>query len=124
VLPFTNAVEEGVLCTIIMPSTKEEIPSIWVPGIDIQNIDALQTVDSNIEDSKFLTANNGDGNFAPGGLTCYINDKEVPYFILQSPHRGITGKLLTQCLMYMNELELFPKEEGLSPFLLLAQLMI
>jgi hypothetical protein len=73
------------------------------------------------EDPDFLSKNTGKGKYFPGGPTCNFKGKDVPCFVSFQESGGMTGELLKQVLMHMDDLKLFAEEraEGNQPFLLL-----
>ena len=116
VLPFTNAIGEPVLCSVIFASDNKDgkIKSDWITGIDV-TVEAM-----NIDDGvQFVTHNTGPGRYMPRGPSCVVNGITVPCYVCCSPHGGITGTLLTDMLRYMDELALFPRTNDLMPLLLL-----
>jgi hypothetical protein len=45
--------------------------------------------------------------------------KEVPCMVCNTDNGSITSELLVQFLLHMDELNLFPRDDGVKPFLLL-----
>jgi hypothetical protein len=115
-LGFTAASGEPVLCVIIFTSENVDgIPSSWIAGLDITKLTpGLEA----LEDDEFLREI-GEGQVACGGPVCTFRGKRVECLVQASPHGGITGPILTNCLKYMDERELFSRAGGVKPFLLL-----
>ena len=116
ILPFTNALGEAVLCAIIFVSDVKDktIKNEWISGIDI-TVDPT-TAATNV---AWIEANSGCGKYLPSGPVCTTNGKEVPCYTAASAHGGITSEILTDILRHVDGLELFPREDGIQPFLLL-----
>ena len=66
-----------------------------------------------------LVKNFGKGKCFPGGPECEFNGKKVSMLSQWSDSGGITPQILTNALKLMDNLDLFPREEGRIPFLLL-----
>jgi hypothetical protein len=116
---FTAATGEPVMCCVIFCSDSTKgIPSSWVTGIDITKIDSTFTVPDDINDAIGILGETGAG-VAGGGPRCMFRNKSVPCLIQYSPHGGVTPAILTNCLKQMDQLNLFPRENGKVPFLLL-----
>jgi hypothetical protein len=54
-----------------------------------------------------------------GGPTCEYNGKTVPCFVGSSPNASITSQLLADMLKFMDDLQLFHRDDGHLPFILL-----
>jgi hypothetical protein len=94
----------------------------WLTGIDITKIDRNFPVpkeDNNDDNGEFIDAIKKVGPVAGGGPRCHFHGIDVPCFVQNSPHGGITPTILTNCLRRMDELKLFPRDDGIKPFLLL-----
>ena len=63
--------------------------------------------------------NFGNGKCFPGGPVCEFNGKKVQMLAQWSEGGGITAEILTNALRYMDKHNLFPREDGRIPFLLL-----
>jgi hypothetical protein len=115
---FTAGNGQPVMCCVIMTSDSNKgIPNSWFTGIDITKIDKnFELTDDNNEMINTLKC---AGGVAGGGPRCSFRNKEVPCFVQYSPHGGITPTILTNCLKQMDALNLFPREFGKKPFLLL-----
>jgi hypothetical protein len=72
-----------------------------------------------MEDKKELFRNIKDTGAVSGGLSCMYKNTIVPCLVQYSGHGGITPTILTNCLRKMDLLQLFPRENGKKPFLLL-----
>jgi hypothetical protein len=115
-LGFTAASGEPVLCVLIFTSENEKgIPSSWISGLDITKItNELEVLD----DNAFMETIGREGQVACGGPVCTFRGKTVQTLVQSSPHGGITGPILTNCLKYIDDLELLPRSGGVKPFLL------
>ena len=66
-----------------------------------------------------LLQNCGEGKCFPGGPVCTFNNKRIEMLAQWSESGGITPQILTNCLKYMDRLDIFPRRDGRVPFLLL-----
>ena len=63
--------------------------------------------------------NFGNGKCFSGGPTCEYNGKKIIMFTQWSESGCTTPTILTNVLRYMDSIELFAREDGKIPFLLL-----
>jgi hypothetical protein len=110
VLGFTAATGEPVMCAIIF-AAKELDPS-WVLGLDL-------FVPWIGEDNNDISANTGKGKRYPQGPVCNINGKIVPTFCGCHESGSITAGLLVKMLQTMDNIGVFDRSDGVSPFLIL-----
>ena len=76
--------------------------------------------DQEFNDKDLNPAKNfGYGKFFPSGPVCEFNGKKVQMLAQWSEGGGITAEILTNALRYMDKHNLFPREDGRIPFLLL-----
>ena len=54
-----------------------------------------------------------------GGPVCSFRGKEIPSFVTCSPNASITSQILADMLAYLDKMEIYDRNEGISPFLLL-----
>ena len=114
---FTCATGEPILCVVIFQSeNKDGIPKAWVTGLDIMKIKQDM---GDLDDDQFMQTISTEGSPAGGGPVCIFRGKHVPCLLQYSPHGGITGPILTNCLKYMDELQIFDRSGNINPFLLL-----
>jgi hypothetical protein len=66
-----------------------------------------------------IAANCGNGKQYPFGPTCYLKGKEVPCYCTCTESGSINGTILTDMLHTLDELNVFNRESGLNPFLIL-----
>ena len=79
----------------------------------------MDIVDDDKGEEFMRNNSHGVGKLMPFGLTCQVGGKEVPCYVTCSPHGGITGEMLAGLLKYLDELDIFPREEGPDPFIVL-----
>jgi hypothetical protein len=115
---FTAGNGELIMCCIIMSSDSNKgIRNSWVTGIDITKIDSNFELTN--DNNQMIESLKGENGVAGGGPRCFFRNTEVTCFVQYSPHGGITPTILTNCLRQMDALNLFPREFGKKPFLLL-----
>jgi hypothetical protein len=113
VLGFTAATGEPIImCAIIFEG--EELRPECATGLDL-----FAPVEGNENDRDFFRRNSGKGKRFPLGPTCFFRGKEVPCVHSISPRGSIEGQILAEFLGKMGEMNLFPRETHLKPFLLL-----
>jgi hypothetical protein len=112
VLGFTAATGEAIMCAIIVAG-KTIKPEV------ITGLDAFASKIGNESDPDFITKNSGPGKIYPNGPTCVFKGKEVPCKVCNTENSSITSELLVQFLQHMDDLNLFPRDDGVKPFLLL-----
>jgi hypothetical protein len=112
ILGFTAATGEPVMCAIVV-SGKTMKPEV------ITGLDVFATKNGEETDPDFIYNNTGPGKIYPNGPTCLFNGKEVPCMVSNTENGSITSELLVSFLKHMDDLDLFPREDGLKPFLLL-----
>jgi hypothetical protein len=112
VLGFTAATGEAIMCAIIV-SGKSLKPEV-VTGIDV-----FSEKIGDESDFDFTEKNSGPGKRYPYGPTCLFNGKDVPCIICNSESGSVTSELLVEFLKKMDDLDLFPRHDGVKPFLLL-----
>jgi hypothetical protein len=54
-----------------------------------------------------------------GWNTSLVGDKEVPSFVTVSPSGGITSQMLADLVKHLDDLGVFPRDEGPDPFIVL-----
>jgi hypothetical protein len=116
-LPIMNSIGHAVCCVIIFQGeSTDKIPNNWVTGIDIQATDKVNAA----ADDDFLAFNSGAGKMFPGGPTCFVDGKCIPTYPTISVSGGVTSQILADVLEYLDELNVFPRGDGLpDPFIIL-----
>ena len=109
---LTALTGEPVMCVLIIEG-KRPNPSIEA-GIDIR-----VSPTGSFSDNDFLLKNCGNGKYFPGGPECTFRGKKVPAFIRWHESASITSEILVEMLQTIDALDLFPRKEGVKPFLLL-----
>ena len=112
VLGFTSASGEPIMCGIIIEGSK--IRSDIVTGMDI-----FAKKIGEESDDDFIQKNTGPGKLFPCGPKCTYRGIEVPCMVACSESGSISSEILVQFLTQMDQLNLFPRDDGLKPFLLL-----
>ena len=112
VLGFTAATGQPIMCAVIVEG-KTLKPEV-VTGLDV-----FATKVGDESDPDFIANNTGDGKLYPYGPSCFFKGKEVPCMVCNTESGSITSELLVSFLNKMDDLELFPRQDGLKPFLLL-----
>ena len=70
-------------------------------------------------DPDFFTNNYSPGKYMPGAPVYHFNGKEIPAMIRWYESGSITSEILVDALKMLDELGIFPCDDGMSPFLLL-----
>jgi hypothetical protein len=112
VLGFTAATGDPIMCAIIV-SGKTMKPEV-VTGLDV-----FAKKNGEESDDDFIANNTGPGKIYPNGPTCVFKGKEVPCMVCNTESGSITSELLVSFLKHMDDLEIFPRDDGVKPFLLL-----
>ena len=103
---------EPVICIIIIQG-KQPKPHVEA-GVDI-----LVSPIGDSNDSDFFEKNYGPGKYMPGGPVCHFNGKQIPAMIRWQESGSITSEILVDALKTLDELKVFNRDDGVSPFLLL-----
>ena len=103
---------EPVICIIILQG-KHRQPDIEA-GVDI-----LVPPIGDTSDPDFFANNYGPGKYMPGAPVCQFNGKEIPAMIRWHESGSITSEILVDALKTLDNLKVFPRNDGVSPFLLL-----
>ncbi len=103
---------EPVMCILIIEG-KRPNRSI-VAGVDIR-----VTPTGSFSDNDFVLKNCGNGKYFPGGPECTFRGKKVPAFICWHKSASITTNILVEMLQTIDGLDLFPRRDGVKPFLCL-----
>ena len=111
-LGFTALNGEPVLCVIVMAGKKEKF------GIET-GIDPCAEVIGNVDDEDFFEKNYGLGKLFPSGPVCNFRNVDIPCLVKWSEKGSITSEILAQCLEHIDSYNVFPRVDGISPFLLL-----
>jgi len=85
----------------------------------ITGLDVFATKEGDENDPDFVSKNTGRGKIYPCGPVCHFKGKQVPCMVSSIDSSSITSELLVSFLEHMDKLELFPRIDGLKPFLLL-----
>jgi len=112
ILDFTAATDEPVMCAIII-SGKTIKPEVKT------GLEAFAEKVGDETDPDFILRNTGPGKIYPNGLSCLFKGQEVPCMVCNTESGSITSELLVSFLKQMGDLKLFPREDGIKPFLLL-----
>jgi hypothetical protein len=115
VLAFTNGLGEPVCCAVIFKSkqTRDKIPIYWKLGID--RTMAFKGDPTNADD---IADNMDNHNNMTGGPNCYIGNKVVPSYYGCSPNASITGEMLHEILLHIDENGAIDRTNGKLPVLL------
>ena len=65
------------------------------------------------------TTNHGPGKYIPGGPTCIYNSKTTPCSTYVSERGRITADILVAVLTVLGELDVFPRDSGITLFMLI-----
>ena len=65
------------------------------------------------------TKNHGPGKYLTGGPTCIYNRKTIPCATYVSESGRITSDILVVVLTVLDELDVFPCDSGITPFMLI-----
>jgi hypothetical protein len=112
VLGFTAATGEPIMCALILEG------KVMRPEV-ITGLDLFTAKEGDENDADFVSRNTGKGKMYPCGPVCNFKGKQVPCMVSSTDSGSITSELLASFLEYMDKLELFPRIDGLKPFLLL-----
>ena len=96
----------------------------WKTGIDVRvKVSTITKQDDMGEDFVFVDESNlgnyGPGNYFPNGPTCEHNGKTIPCATFVSESGGITAEILVSILQILDGLQVFSRDDGSMPFLLL-----
>jgi hypothetical protein len=100
------------MCGVIIEGSK-----LW-PEI-VTGMDIFAKTIGNESDNDYIKNNTGPGKLFPCGPKCTYKGKEVPCMVACNESGGISTEILVQFLKHMDKLNIFPRQDGLKPFLLL-----
>ena len=105
------------MCVVIFQSKQKEVPVRWKLGIDVQ----VQPKNDEMVNLVFdeATTNHEPGKYLPGGTTCIYNSKAMPCATYVSESGGITAYILVAVLTVLDELDAFPCDIRITPFMLI-----
>ena len=109
---LTSFTGEPVLCIIILQG------KIAKPDIEA-GVDILVPPEGNIDDKDFFQKNYGPGKYLPGGPVCTYKGKEIPAMIRCQESGSVTSEIFVDALKTLDLFDVFPRNTGVSPFLLL-----
>ena len=112
VLGLTLLTGETLMCVVIITGKNRifhhEIGvNIFVPAIGKHT------------DKDYWVNNLGPGKRFPGGPSCNVNGKNVPCMVCWSEKGSMTGEILTDVFITLDNLKVFNRKEGVPPFALL-----
>ena len=101
-----------VMCIIIIEGKR--------PNGSIEaGIDITIKPEGGPSDHDFILKNSGPGCYYPGGIECWYRGKKVPALIQWHVNGSITSQILVEMLQTIDSYKLFPRNDGVKPFLLL-----
>jgi hypothetical protein len=106
------AMGKPIMCALILEG------KVMRPEV-ITGLDVFATKEDDENDPDFVSKNTGRGKIYPCGPVCHFKGKQVPCMVSSIDSGSITSELLVSFLEHMDKLELFPRIDGLKPFLLL-----
>ena len=115
VLPITAAIGETLTYVVIFESNVEGgVQPLWASGINIR-ITPIMDESAEVQFGQ----NYGCNKYFPGLLVCKFQGRTIHPQVYVSPHGGITGEILLQVFKRIDELDLFPRDNGVYPCVLL-----
>ena len=87
----------------------------WKSGIDVQVQPEKYEMGNIVFDEA--TTNHGPGKYLPRGPICIYNGKTIPCEMYVSERGGITSDILVAVLTVLDELDVFPRDSGITPFM-------
>lgn len=122
-LCFQSGNGEPIICAIIFKSERKngELPDCWKTGIDIRKLRDEELLPHSQQQIAQLyldneTVNNGA---ISGGPVCNFDGKEIQCFCTCSPNASITSTILTRLLKEIDQHDVFDRQNGTKPLLLL-----
>jgi hypothetical protein len=115
VLCFNNADGDAIMCATILKSNMDinQIPANVILGID-------WTIEMNYGESKLNTIEiNLQNKVIIGGPKCTYLGKSIACFIGCSNNASSTSQMLANMLKELDAYNIFERENGMTPFLLL-----
>jgi hypothetical protein len=122
-LCFQSGTGEPIMCAIIFKSERKngELPDCWKTGIDIRKLrdeEVLPESQQLIAQLYMQTETVGNGALS-GGPVCNFNGKEIKCYCTCSPNASITSTILTCLLKEIDQHNVFDRQNGTKPLLLL-----
>jgi len=109
---LTALTGDPVMCVIIIEGTR--------PNASIEaGIDITIQPKGDPNDPDFILKNSGKGCYLPGGPECWYKGKKVPALVRWHESGSITSQILVEILKTLDLYNLFPRNDGVKPFLLL-----
>ena len=115
VLPITSASGRAVMCVIIYQGKSELVSLDLHTGIDPRVVPVRNEKGEIIMDKTNI---DGYGKYMPCGPTCHYNGKVIPCQTFISESGGITSSILTKILSTLDRLDVFPRNNGVKPLLI------
>jgi hypothetical protein len=115
VLCFNNVYGDAIMCAIILKSKKDvsQVPANIKLGID-------RTIKRNSGESKINTIEvNLQNEVMIGGPPCTYLGKTIPCYIGCFDNARITSKIFAEMLEVLDSCNIFDRDNGTTPFLLL-----
>ena len=116
-IPITAATGEVIMCVVIFQYKQKEVSVRWQLGIDVR-VQPEKDEMVNIFFDK-ATTNHGPGKYLPGGPTCIYNGETIPCAMYVSESVRITADILSAVLTVLDELDVFPRDSRIAPFMLI-----
>ena len=112
VMGLTLLTGEPLLCVIIF-SGKNRRDEVEL------GYDDTVPLFGNMDDDDFMEKNMGEGKHFPGGPTCTFKGKAIPCMCRWTENGSITSQILKEICEHLDELQIFDRSKGVSPFFLL-----
>ena len=65
------------------------------------------------------TTNHGPGKYLPRGPTCIYKGRTIPCATYVGESGGITADILVAVITVLDELDVLPRDSGITPFMLI-----
>ena len=105
------------MCVVIFQYKKKEVPVRWKLEIVVQ----VQPENDEMGNVIFYeaTTKHGPGKYLPGGSTCIYNGKTILCAAYVNEIGRITADIFVVVLTVLYELDVFPRDIGITPFMLI-----
>ncbi len=108
---------EALMCVVIIDGKTDDL--LTPSGVEVESSLYDDSVLQGEDEHDRLLKNMGPGKQYPCGPTCSYEGKDIPCMVEFNPGGGINATILTNIFRTLDKLNIFSREEGIRPFVLL-----
>jgi hypothetical protein len=107
----------ALMCVVIIDGKSDDL--LTRTGVEVESSLYDDSVLEGEDEHDRLLKNMGPGKQYPCGPTCSYEGKDIPCMVEFNPGGGINATILTNIFRTLDKLNIFSREEGIRPFVLL-----